>query len=385
MNIVNIEIYSIVILIVLISDYATRLKRNFNKASLIWFTLSISTILISVSNIAFTFSHAYSLRLLSIMVYLLSTILSSICVYMYVKYVFINKHISIEWEIVKATILVSLATVVTLVYVFVPSLGYELHSFDRSFLNKLLITAVIPNMVILVQYIIITLKRQMKLNLGLVLTLMISIVGLLLDLGSSNLFFVSASFTITTLIVYINKFEQLLNTDSLTGLSNKRVLDTFITKIRPNLIVAAYNMDINGFKTINDTYGHSKGDKALNDLAGILINSSRSRDLVIRNGGDEFLIIAVIRKEEDAPSLVHRIKEKLKEYNKESEFPISISIGYGTYKTNPKTSIVEFNKFLADIDKDMYLEKKKHHEKYDKKIKKKKGQITLNSSIVCKD
>ena len=167
----------------------------------------------------------------------------------------------------------------------------------------------------------------------------------------------------TALIIYINKHQELLTTDPLTGLYNKRAIDSFVEHLKPNRTIAAFNIDINKFKNINDTYGHHKGDLVLKSVAKILRTSTRERDFVIRNGGDEFLIIASIREKVDALKLYERINENLEKYNKNARIKVGLSLGYDIYTSSSKTSLNEFNKFLKSIDKKMYKEKKIAHQK----------------------
>lgn len=363
MNLINAEFYSMVILSIIILDYVLKFKKKFTTASILWLTLTISTMIISISNIIFSMTDVYLIKLISITFYLLATLIASLFIYVYVKYVYINPKINIKKEIYYTFFSVLICIIITIIYVFFSNSGYILHSFNRTFLNKLLMLAIIPNVVICIMYIYDNVKNNKKLSYKLIATLLITVIALILDIMNTSLFFVSGTFTLTSLILYINKHERLLNTDPLTGLSNKRSLEIFIENLKPNLNIAAYNFDVNKFKEINDKYGHLKGDLALKKIAQILRNSSRDRDLVIRNGGDEFLIIAVIRKEEDATKLLERINENLEKYNNDAEIKIGISTGWGVYKSNENPSMDEFTNFLKSIDDKMYIEKEKTHKK----------------------
>lgn len=89
--------------------------------------------------------------------------------------------------------------------------------------------------------------------------------------------------------------EQALR-DPLTGVYNRRYLDvTFDRELsranRDNYPIMIMMMDIDHFKTINDTYGHKAGDQVLITLAGLLLSRFRQNDILCRYGGDEFLVI----------------------------------------------------------------------------------------------
>lgn len=95
---------------------------------------------------------------------------------------------------------------------------------------------------------------------------------------------------------YNTQLEELLVTDKLTGLYNRHKLDdTLISELiqfkryqtPPSIII----MDIDFFKSVNDTYGHQVGDEVLKDVANLSKNAIRSSDILGRWGGEEFLII----------------------------------------------------------------------------------------------
>lgn len=84
--------------------------------------------------------------------------------------------------------------------------------------------------------------------------------------------------------------------DALTGLHNRRYLEACL----PDVVDAAVNrgkflsvltLDVDFFKSVNDTYGHDAGDRVLQELAGRLRSSLRSSDLVCRAGGEEFVVV----------------------------------------------------------------------------------------------
>lgn len=86
--------------------------------------------------------------------------------------------------------------------------------------------------------------------------------------------------------------EQLAQHDSLTGLANRRYVEERIEwLIAHQQIFCLVMVDLNGFKQINDTYGHVAGDNLLRQFAHELRSNTRSTDLVGRWGGDEFIII----------------------------------------------------------------------------------------------
>ncbi|RVV98812.1 diguanylate cyclase [Mesobaculum littorinae] len=86
--------------------------------------------------------------------------------------------------------------------------------------------------------------------------------------------------------------ERLALTDDLTGLGNRRTLDSVLrrysVRARP---FAVTHIDLDDFKLINDTHGHSAGDRVLRGVAKVLSEETRESDTVVRAGGDEFVLI----------------------------------------------------------------------------------------------
>lgn len=94
---------------------------------------------------------------------------------------------------------------------------------------------------------------------------------------------------------YEELFERACN-DALTGLSNRRVFEERIggmmdSSRRYNTPLSMISMDLDRFKEINDNLGHQRGDEVLQEVAAVLKTAIRSTDLLVRMGGDEFLLV----------------------------------------------------------------------------------------------
>ena len=83
--------------------------------------------------------------------------------------------------------------------------------------------------------------------------------------------------------------ETNAETDALTGLRNRHGLEELLADTRGNAFLVL--LDLDHFKRYNDTYGHLAGDQVLADFAAMLLRQSRTKDYVIRYGGEEFLIV----------------------------------------------------------------------------------------------
>jgi diguanylate cyclase (GGDEF)-like protein len=101
-------------------------------------------------------------------------------------------------------------------------------------------------------------------------------------------------------------------TDSLTGLLNRRSFETQVTRARRESPVVAVAMaDLDHFKTLNDTYGHETGDRALRLFATVLAGSVRSQDLVCRQGGEEFVVALMGCAVETARGVLDAVRARL--------------------------------------------------------------------------
>ena len=117
--------------------------------------------------------------------------------------------------------------------------------------------------------------------------------------------------------------------DPLTGLGNRRVLDDFVDRT-PGRAWAVF-VDVDDFKHINDTYSHAAGDRVLIALADILRAQSRDADLLVRYGGDEFLILPE-GGEDAAVAVAQRVHEAVAAGHWSSiadGLSVTVSIGVG--------------------------------------------------------
>ena len=104
--------------------------------------------------------------------------------------------------------------------------------------------------------------------------------------------------------------------DPLTGLANRRALDERLgyeiaRHARQNEAFAVLALDLDGFKAVNDRFGHDAGDEVLCETAAALVGAVRAQDTVVRLGGDEFCVLAPQTGAAAAEHLVERIRESL--------------------------------------------------------------------------
>ena len=92
--------------------------------------------------------------------------------------------------------------------------------------------------------------------------------------------------------VAMASLEEKANTDTLTGLKNRRALDGAVGKLlKARRPFALMQIDLDHFKYVNDTHGHAAGDHVLQTVSEIMLDETRACDTCVRTGGDEFVIV----------------------------------------------------------------------------------------------
>ena len=152
-------------------------------------------------------------------------------------------------------------------------------------------------------------------------------------------------FILITLLLSEVKFRlknetELARKDNLTGLMNARFFkDTTYNQmeiaIRHNHQIVIGYIDLDNFKTINDTSGHSEGDRVLKAVGDVINNSLRISDLAGRLGGDEFAVFLPETDRDGAELVFTKIHEKLAEEVKNNNWPVGFSIGVAIFKNIP--------------------------------------------------
>jgi diguanylate cyclase (GGDEF)-like protein len=157
--------------------------------------------------------------------------------------------------------------------------------------------------------------------------------------------------TISLALTYINKQTDQLTrdamTDPLTGLHNRRTLEKLMNNWTVNQIPYSLVMiDIDKFKTINDTYGHLVGDEVLKHLAQIISLTIRSSDECCRYGGEEFVVLLARHSVEEAYIVAERIRIAVENSDAGIGKPVTISLGIAHYPS--QTDSIETLFTLAD-------------------------------------
>jgi len=157
--------------------------------------------------------------------------------------------------------------------------------------------------------------------------------------------------------VYLNIQNTELSIDYLTKVNNHRALVQFLeSKIesKSRRSFSAFMMDIDWFKSINDTFGHDVGDRALKDIANMLKSLFGNRGFICRFGGDEFVV--VMNDITSQQAVIETIDQALDLYNAmNDDYTLSLSIG--TYDCDTSSGIT-CDGLLKILDERMYEAKR---------------------------
>ncbi|USB31915.1 sensor domain-containing diguanylate cyclase [Paenibacillus sp. YPG26] len=142
--------------------------------------------------------------------------------------------------------------------------------------------------------------------------------------------------------------------DGLTGLGNRKSFDSVMEKLTAkHTPFSLILMDIDNFKTVNDTYGHLTGDEVLKFLAGLMEKLAGDNSLAFRYGGEEFAILVKHSDISYAYQIAERIRTVLAVTNSPTGEPVTISLGIASYPDHAR----EIQELILKADQAMYQSK----------------------------
>jgi diguanylate cyclase (GGDEF)-like protein len=234
------------------------------------------------------------------------------------------------------------------------------HTYHRGPLF-LLPMSILFAMMVMIEGFIISQRQQIEVSYytSLALFMVPPLIGWALQSLIFGLPFSLLGVTFAALVVFTNIQNRNMDKDYLTGAFNRQTLDNYLqhkidlsTRQRT---FSAILLDIDNFKSINDSFGHYEGDAALIHTVRILRDSVGRTDFIARYGGDEFCVIL----DSDDPSVVEatvgQIDSRLSDFNRHHKpYPLSFSMGRAIYQPSMGNK-AEF--FYKIIDQKMYDEK----------------------------
>ena len=154
----------------------------------------------------------------------------------------------------------------------------------------------------------------------------------------------------------------LASTDYLTGVANRMYGLGYLEKQmsmskRNNAQLCVCFVDLNNLKRINDEHGHDEGDEAIKTSSEIMHNALRDSDMVIRLGGDEFLLVLPNCIMDEALVIWDRIAASTEEYNENSGKPYELKLSHG-FALYGRDSSLSVDELITIADNEMYKEKR---------------------------
>ncbi len=150
--------------------------------------------------------------------------------------------------------------------------------------------------------------------------------------------------------------ERMARRDALTGVYNRHFLNEWSERLEMDRSeISILMIDCRGFKSINDRWGHLEGDRVLREAARLISDTVRSRDLVVRYGGDEFLVVLENTGAAESAAISERLTNKVREWNETQppESPrLSLDIGIETAQR------AQWQSLLGRADLRMYASKR---------------------------
>lgn len=214
-----------------------------------------------------------------------------------------------------------------------------------------------------------------------------------LDLGADD--YITKPFSFSELLArvrvgsrvvqYQQHLEYQTQIDPLTGLFNRRAFERkigeeFERARRYNHAVSVLLLDIDNFKTINDTFGHHGGDTALIKISETLREKTRRSDFPARYGGEEFVLILPETDQDSALQVANKIHEEIRSrtFGTDSK-PFGLTVSIGLSSTSTK-HYMDWRQILDDADKAMYVAKKSGKDRVEVCLPEGKNILTQTSA-----
>lgn len=177
----------------------------------------------------------------------------------------------------------------------------------------------------------------------------------------------TSAIIILVVLVLLIRFSDILlvpiTMDGLTGIYNKKFLEMFLqSEIRASeksgASLSVLMLDLDHFKRINDTYGHTFGDKVLKAMAKLMKSLLRKGDCIARYGGEEFIIVLTETEIVTALEIAERIRKTVEDFsifNEDADSFVKLTISIGAAQMSKDTHYID--DLIKNADKALYLSK----------------------------
>lgn len=158
------------------------------------------------------------------------------------------------------------------------------------------------------------------------------------------------------IILYIHIQKRLIQIDTLTGAWTRSTFEHYLEQRVKGSDSESFGiifMDLDGFKGINDAFGHIEGDSALKKVVELVKKSIKKTDIIARFGGDEFVILVNVEGMTELQDMIKSMNKNFSNYNRISSKPYNLdySVGFEIYKPGSR----KIGKFLNHVDHLMYV------------------------------
>ncbi len=202
-------------------------------------------------------------------------------------------------------------------------------------------------------------KLEQREGIPLLFSLLPPVIGFYLQVRYYGLGLVWAGVSLSMLIVYTATQNQIITTDYLTGLHNRRHLDYYLETVlkhpQRRRRLAGIMLDIDDFKQINDVHGHLAGDRAIEAAARALTRYFRGA-FVARYAGDEFVVLLTLNDADQLEALVNGFHRQLEADRQFAQAPCGLRVSTGA-AVYPADTLQSADQFLMQLDRLMYQHK----------------------------
>lgn len=248
---------------------------------------------------------------------------------------------------------------------------YYFDSTNHYFRGPLFLWTHVVNGLILLSALVLLVSKRKRIEqntmFAYILFSLIPALGLVMQIVLPGIAYIPNSVAAALIVLYLFVQTNKVRYDHLTGIFNRRHMDYYLDDkllgVKRGKPFAAILFDLDDFKDINDTLGHSIGDEAIKKTAKLLAKAISKSEFLARYGGDEFLIITSKCRDEDIQEIVKKVYQEIEDFNQaNTKYSLSISHGHYVYETNLRLTRDEF---IDIVDRNMY----------DNKINKKKSSV----------
>lgn len=367
------DLIAMIILFIVMSSFLKQKKRDFiNKKILIY--LVSSNIVMLFLEIVLKYVKIYPLIISRSQYYMLFYIyifFSTLPVIYFTIY--LDYRVFFDQEgLIKRSYYYTIPSILTFIILTMNHFGkyknfvFFIDENNNYFRGKGVPLIVFFNALLLIYSIVLTFKENKNLSKR-IRTSIISADVLPLAVVSYQVFYcgiiyIWSFFALGILILYINIELKAVSKDYLTNIYNRKFVDEYIVyrmrKSPKENLFAVIMIDLDDFKNINDIHGHDEGDQALIITANILKKSVKSKDIVARFAGDEFLIVLDIDEITKLRKIIKRIKENFESFNYRNNKPYQIKYSLGASIFNQKRHKT-YEDILREVDNKMYKQKQR--------------------------